>query len=60
MISDKAILKKIARQPRRTAGYKQLVHELGLQGNERRELSDRLRDLIARGDLVVGEGRDRR
>jgi ribonuclease R len=52
MISDKAILKKIERQPRRTAGYKQLVHELGLQGNERRELSDRLRDLIARGDLV--------
>jgi ribonuclease R len=52
MISDKAILKKIERQPRRTAGYKQLVHELGLQGNERRELYDRLRDLIARGDLV--------
>src|ERR1700720_3354514 len=52
MISDKAILKKIERQPRRTAGYKQLVHELGLQGTERRELSDRLRDLIARGDLV--------
>ena len=47
MISDRAILKKIEHQPRRTAGYKQLVHELGLQGNQRRELSDHLRDLIA-------------
>src|SRR5947209_8149170 len=56
MISDRAILKKIEHQPRRTAGYKQLVHELGLQGNQRRELSDHLRDLIARGDLVEVDG----
>src|SRR5512135_1649147 len=56
MLSDSAILKKIERQPRHTAGYKQLVHELGLRGNERRELAERLRQLVARGDLVQADG----
>jgi len=56
MLSDSAILKKIERQPRHTAGYKQLLHELGLRGNERRELAERLRQLVARGDLVQVDG----
>ena len=30
MLSDSVILKKIGRQPQRTAGYKQLVRELGV------------------------------
>ena len=42
MISDSAILKKIEQQPKRTAGFKQLVRELGLHGDERRELDERL------------------
>ena len=46
MLSDSAILKKIERQPRQTAGYKQLVRELGARGNERRELAERLRQLF--------------
>ena len=33
MLSDSAILKKIERQPKRTAGFKQLVRELGLHGD---------------------------
>src|SRR5216684_3621086 len=53
MLSDSTILKKIERQPKQTAGYKQLVRELGLHGEERRELNERLRKLIASGKLVA-------
>ncbi len=52
MLSDSAILKKIQRQPRQTAGYKQLVRELGLHGDQRRELHERLQRLIAGGQLL--------
>ena len=55
-LSDSAILRKIERQPRHTAGYKQLVRELGVRGNDRRELADRLRQLVARGELVQVDG----
>ncbi len=49
MLSDSAILKKLERLPKRTAGYKQLVRELGLHGDARRDLSDRLERLVAGG-----------
>src|SRR5579864_1307573 len=52
MLSDSIILKHIARQPKRAAGFKQLVRELGLHGEERRELDARLQKLIAAGALV--------
>jgi ribonuclease R len=52
MLSDSAILKKIERQPKRAAGFKQLVRELGLHGEQRRELDDRLDRLVASGQLV--------
>ncbi|HEY8669648.1 MAG TPA: ribonuclease R, partial [Terriglobales bacterium] len=52
MISDSVILKKLERQPKQTAGYKQLVRELGLHGNGRAELSERLRKLVASGKVV--------
>jgi ribonuclease R len=52
MLSDSAILKHIARQPKRTAGFKQLVRELGLHGDERRELSDRLQKLVSVGSVI--------
>jgi ribonuclease R len=52
MLSDSSILKHIARQPKRTAGFKQLVRELGLHGEERRELNDRLRKLVSIGALI--------
>jgi ribonuclease R len=55
MLSDSAILKKIQRQPRQTAGYKQLVREMGLHGEERRELHERLQKLIAGGQLLAVE-----
>ena len=52
MLSDSAILKKIEGQPKRAAGLKQLVRELGLHGPARRELSDRLERLVAGGQLA--------
>jgi ribonuclease R len=55
MLSNSAILKKIQRQPRQTAAYKQLVRELGLHGDERRELQERLQKLVAGGQLLAVE-----
>src|SRR5246127_5803279 len=52
MLSDTAILPHIARQPKRQAGYKQLVRELGLHGEERRSLNDHLQTLVKRGGLI--------
>ena len=55
MLSDSSILKKIQRQPKQSAGYKQLVRELGLHGEERRELNERLKKLVASGQLVASD-----
>src|ERR1700739_4894429 len=52
MLSDSAILKKIERQPKRRAGFKQLVRELGLRGEQRRQLDERLDRMVASGQLV--------
>src|SRR6478736_3618999 len=52
MLSDSIILKKIQRQPKQAAGYKQLVRELGLHGDQRKELNGRLQKMIAAGQLV--------
>jgi len=52
MLSDSAILKKIERQPRRSAGFKQLVRELGVRGEQRRELDERLERMVASGQLL--------
>jgi ribonuclease R len=52
MLSDSVILKKIERQPKRTAGYKQLVRELGLHGEMRQELSRRLEGLVSSRQLI--------
>jgi len=58
MLSDSIILKHIARQAKRTAGFKQLVRELGVHGDERGELDERLRKLVAGGALIsVGSDR---
>ena len=52
MLSDSAILKKIERQPKRSAGFKQLLREMGLHGAERSQLSERLESLVSDGQLV--------
>ncbi len=58
MLSDASILKHIGKEPKRTAGFKQLVRELGLRGDERRELDERLQKMVASGALIA-EGSDR-
>src|SRR6266567_2380228 len=55
MLSDSTILKHIARQPKRAAGFKQLVRELGVHGDDRRELNERLQKLAASGALVQSD-----
>jgi len=53
MPTDKEIVSRIERQPSRAAGYKQLVKELGLRGgHERRDLEERLKRLVSRGELI--------
>jgi ribonuclease R len=52
MLADSTILKHIARQPKRAAGFKQLVRELGVHGDARGELDSHLEKLVAAGQLV--------
>jgi ribonuclease R len=52
MLSDSTILKHIARQLKRAAGFKQLVRELGLHGEARGNLDAVLQKLVAAGELV--------
>ncbi len=56
MLSDRFILDKIDRQPKKTAGFKQLVRELGVHGDERGELSRHLDRLVERGELMEVPG----
>ena len=56
MLSDRTILDHIEGQPKKTAGFKQLVRELGVRGDERRDLAQRLERLVARGELVETPG----
>ena len=51
-LSDSAILRHIARQPKKTASHKQLLRELGAKGEARRELTDRLYALVGKGELL--------
>ena len=54
--SDSTILGHIARQPKKMASHKQLLHELGAKGNARRELADRLHALVRKGELRQVDG----
>ncbi|MHB1022427.1 MAG: ribonuclease R family protein [Acidobacteriaceae bacterium] len=52
-ISDKDLLRRIARSTGQRAGYKQLVREMGMGGGrERRLLLEQLARLTARGELT--------
>ena len=55
MLSESIILKHIAKQPKHAAGFKQLVRELGLRGDERRELDSLLQKMVARRTLVLAK-----
>ncbi len=56
MVSDRDLLARIGRSAGGRAGYKQLVHELGMGGGrERRLLLEQLARLTARGALVKAD-----
>jgi ribonuclease R len=57
MLSDAEILRKIERQPKQAAGYKQLIREMGIRGDARQELKQRLADLVKRGKLIADADR---
>jgi len=57
MLTDAEILRKIEQQPKQAAGYKQLLREMRIHGDGRRELKDRLADLVKRGKLIETEDR---
>jgi ribonuclease R len=52
MLDAAQLLEHIGRLPHGRAGYKQLVRELGLRGDERRELDLLLQRLVERGRLL--------
>ena len=56
MLTDDAILRHIARQPKKTASHKQLLRELGVKAAGRRDFTDRLYALVAKGELLQVEG----
>ena len=58
MITDQSILRHLERQQHRSAGFKQLVREMGLRGAERQQLADLLQALVKSGRLIE-TGRDR-
>jgi len=58
MLTDQAILRHMERQPHHSAGYKQLIREMSLRGEERRQLAERLQALV-KSKRLVETGRDR-
>jgi ribonuclease R len=58
VLSESRVLQQIEKSPHQSAGYKQLLRELSLRGNERRELQEVLHSLVRRGKLLE-TGRDR-
>jgi ribonuclease R len=53
MLTEQQILQYVSRQPKHIAGFKQLIHDLGLKGRDRRELQQLLRDLTRRRKLIA-------
>src|SRR5215471_2399392 len=58
MVNEQQILRYIAKQPKHTAGFKQVVHDLALKGRERRDLERLLKEMTRQRKLVA-IGRDR-
>lgn len=53
MLSEQEVLRYIGRQPRHTAGFKQMIHDLALKGRERHDLELLLKGMTRRRKLVA-------
>jgi ribonuclease R len=53
MITEKELLHYIGKQPRHLAGFKQIVHDLGIKGKDRRSAEVLLREMTRQRKLVA-------
>src|SRR5689334_6723203 len=53
MLTEQQVLHYISKQPKHMAGFKQLIHDLGLKGRDRRSLQQLLRELTRRRKLIA-------
>ncbi|MGZ7074312.1 MAG: RNB domain-containing ribonuclease, partial [Candidatus Angelobacter sp.] len=53
MLSEQQILHYVSKQPKHMAGFKQLIHDLGLRGKDRRSLQQLLREMTRRRKLIA-------
>ncbi|MGC2696214.1 MAG: RNB domain-containing ribonuclease [Candidatus Angelobacter sp.] len=53
MLTEQQVLHYVAKQPKHMAGFKQLIHDLGLKGRDRRELQHLLREMTRRRKLIA-------
>src|SRR5215469_432136 len=58
MLGEAEILRYIGRQPKHTAGFKQIIHDLAVKGRDRRDLGTLLKAMTRRRKLVA-IGKDR-
>ncbi|HEY5028299.1 MAG TPA: RNB domain-containing ribonuclease [Candidatus Angelobacter sp.] len=53
MLTEQQILHYVTKQPKHMAGFKQLIHDLGLRGKDRRSLQQLLREMTRRRKLIA-------
>jgi ribonuclease R len=53
MLTEQQILHYVTKQPKHMAGFKQLIHDLGLKGKDRRSLQQLLREMTRRRKLIA-------
>src|SRR5712671_6572230 len=53
MLTEQQILHYVAKQPKHMAGFRQLIHDLGLRGKDRRSLQQLLREMTRRRKLIA-------
>jgi ribonuclease R len=53
MLTEQQILHYVSKQPKHMAGFKQLIHDLGLKGKDRRSLQQLLREMTRRRKLIA-------
>src|SRR5262249_4320033 len=58
LVTEREILHYIGKQPRHIAGFKQIVHDLGVKGKDRRQIDALLREMT-RDRKLVAIGKER-
>src|SRR6185369_16889728 len=53
MLTEQQILHYVSKQPKHMAGFKQLIHDMGLKGKDRRTLQQLLREMTRRRKLIA-------